>query len=118
MIAINRDFAERSRKDGAPQFRPGQLVCHRRYGYRGVVVACDDHCKADPQWYLANKTQPDRSQPWYHVLVHNSSSVTYAAESSLQPDPLNEPIRHALLEHFFLDFVDGQYIRNNKPWPT
>ena len=29
-----------------PRFEPGQLVVHRRYGYRGVVVAFDVTCEA------------------------------------------------------------------------
>lgn len=52
-------------------FEPGQLVRHRRYGYRGVVVDRDEFCEADDEWYSKNQTQPDRDQPWYHVLVED-----------------------------------------------
>ncbi|MEO1981591.1 MAG: heat shock protein HspQ [Fuerstiella sp.] len=117
MISINKDFQDTYLGDNAPRFAPGQLVRHRRYGYRGVVVAHDGHCKADPAWYMANKTQPDRDQSWYHVLVHNSEIVTYAAESSLRSDDSDEPVRHALIERFFSAFVDGKFIRNDEPWP-
>ena len=55
------------------RFQPGHLVRHRRYGYRGVVVALDLECGAGDDWYRSNRTQPDRDQPWYHVLVHGSS---------------------------------------------
>ena len=118
MISINKDFQDAHRDDNAPRFVPGQLVRHPRYGYRGVVVAHDGHCKADPEWYMANKTQPDRDQSWYHVLVHDSAIVTYAAESSLRPDDSDEPIHHALIERFFSAFVDGSFIRNDEPWPV
>lgn len=109
MIAINRP--------PQPIFQPGQLVRHRRYGYRGVVVQRDAFCKADDEWYLKNQTQPDRNQPWYHVLVHGSSTCTYAAGENLMADASGLPIDHPLLDHFFLDFQDGSYIRNSEPWP-
>ena len=98
-------------------FEPGQLVRHRHYRYRGVVVACDPCCRADEAWYTANQTQPNRDQPWYHVLVHNSDHATYPAQDNLLPDTSGQPIRHPLLTTFFADFlVDGKYIRNDLPW--
>ena len=102
----------------SPQFAPGDLVRHVRYLYRGVVVAHDPKCLADGNWYKSNKTQPDRNQPWYHVLVHESGSITYPAESSLALDESGEEIAHPLLEQFFCDFTDGRYQRNDIPWPT
>ena len=78
-----------------PKFLPGTLVRHRRYGYRGVVVEYDPICRADKQWYRGNRTQPNRDQPWYHVLVHGSDTVTYAAEENLQPDESGEPVEDA-----------------------
>lgn len=101
-----------------PEFKPGQLVKHKRYGYRGVVVALDHTCQATAAWYENNRTQPDRDQPWYHVLVHNSDQTTYAAQTSLEADDSEEDINHPWVKDFFTDFHDGQYIRNNRPWLT
>lgn len=117
MIRINESFRGEELPDAEPAFQPGQLVRHRRYGYRGVVVSTDGHCTADPGWYMKNKTQPDRDQPWYHVLVHESGTVTYAAESSLMDDPTGLPIEHPLIAAFFSDFDNGRYTRNDQPWP-
>lgn len=100
-----------------PIFQPGQLVRHRRYKYRGVVVDVDSSCQADDQWYAKNQTQPDRDQPWYHVLVHGTATCTYAAAENLEADPSPAPIIHPLLTHFFSEFQDGAYIRNDEPWP-
>jgi len=100
------------------KFRPGDLVRHRRYEYRGVVVDLDSHCQAPDEWYWANHTQPDREQPWYHVLVHGTGTVTYAAESSLQEDLLCEPIDHPLLDAFFEEFTGESYVRNSRVWPA
>lgn len=100
-----------------PRFQPGQLVRHKRYGYRGVVVALDRHCKADERWYQSNRTQPDRNQPWYHVLVDGSGGATYAAQENLEEDSSAQPIEHPLLEHFFIELKDGLYVRNERLWP-
>ena len=114
MILLRSDLSDYQRA----KFAPGDLVRHVRYQYRGVVVAHDPKCGADEQWYQSNQTQPDRNQPWYHVLVHESGSVTYPAESSLESDDSGELIVHPLLEQFFGDFDDGCYQRNNIPWPV
>ena len=118
MIAINSGFRDVSLKESEPKFRPGQLVRHRRYGYRGVIVAADDCCRADPTWYMSNKTQPKREQPWYHVLVHGMATCTYAAESSLAADHGDQPVVHPLVQHFFSDFRENRHIRNDEPWPV
>lgn len=98
-------------------FCPGQLVRHVRYGYRGVVVEVNTVCRAPDDWYEANRTQPDRQQPWYHVLVDGSDNVTYAAQSSLTVDDSLAPVEHPLIVVFFDDFDRGQYLRNDQPWP-
>ena len=67
-----------------PKFHIGQVVEHKRYGYRGVIVDFDMACQAEDSWYEANQTQPGKDQPWYHVLVHRSNGNTYAAEESLE----------------------------------
>ena len=117
MIMLTRPVSEGGTPRQDPLYHPGQIVRHRRYGYRGVVVECDLTCKADGAWYHSNQTQPDRNQPWYHVLVDGSSSTTYAAQTSLEADERSGPIIHPYLEHFFTEFTGDQYVRNDRPWP-
>lgn len=116
MIMSNQPFPRDRPEQPAPRFHVGRLIRHRRYGYRGVIVAFDPACKADEAWYQSNQTQPDRDQPWYHVLVHGGPQTTYAAEENLQMDSNPEPVEHPLLAEFFSGFTDGRYIRNKKPW--
>ena len=104
-------------KGRAPFFRVGQLVQHRSYDYRGVVVSWDDQCRASKDWYSSNRTRPDRRQPWYHVLVHNSDGVTYAAQTSLLSDDSMEKVEHLMVPLFFYGMRDGRYLRNDQPWP-
>lgn len=99
-------------------FEPGQIIRHRRYGYRGVVVDVDPECRAGDVWHQSNQSQPERDQPWYHVLVHNSMQVTYAAQSSLEIDPAGDEVIHPYVPYFFSEYRDGFYVRNDQPWPT
>lgn len=115
MIQI-RHRGPRDDADSGSRFAPGDLVRHRRYGYRGVVVDVDSECRAEENWYRSNKTQPRRDQAWYHVLVDGSMHATYAAEENLLPDPSGEPVTHPLLNRFFRAFRDGWYERNDEPW--
>ena len=102
----------------APRYEEGQLVRHRRYGYRGVVVAFDRNCHAADDWYKSNRTRPERNQPWYHVLVDGAHHVTYAAQTSLLPDESMQAVGHPLVPFFFKNFKDGCYQRNDRAWPA
>ncbi len=105
-------------REGDPPslFFPGELVRHRRHGYRGVVVDFDSTCQAPDSWYQSNQSQPNRDQPWYHVLVDGSAHTTYAAEENLMMDFSREEVRHPMITLYFSAFVNGGYERNGRPW--
>ncbi len=102
---------------GPPLHQPGDIVRHKRYGYRGVVVAVDAMCLAPDSWYHNNQTQPDRDQPWYHLLVDGSDQCTYAAQCSLDADSSTACIIHPWVNLYFDAFTEGSYQRNDTPWP-
>jgi len=102
--------------DRETHYGRGQIVRHRRYGYRGVVVEVDTTCRAGEAWYRANLTQPQRDQPWYHVLVDGSTATTYAAQTSLVADGADVEVRHPLIGLYFSGFTRGRYTRNETPW--
>jgi heat shock protein HspQ len=97
----------------APKFSIGEVVRHRRYGYRGVIFGWDPVCTASEDWYQGNQTQPDRNQPWYRVLVDGHTHTTYVAQSNLQPDPSESPVMHPWLDRIFSSRRDGRYVRRN-----
>ena len=100
------------------KFSVGELIHHRLFGYRGVIVDVDRNFQATEEWYeMVAKSRPPKNQPWYHVLIHGSESITYPAESSLEPEESDEPIAHPLLNRFFSGFEEGRYQRNEVPWP-
>ena len=94
------------------KFSVGELVHHRLFDYRGVIVDVDRDFQATEEWYEAvAKSRPPKDKPWYHVLVHRSDHSTYVAEQNLEPDETLEPIDHPMVERFFTEFTDGKYVR-------
>lgn len=114
---VNGEELDYRELESGPLYGVGQVVKHRRYGYLGLIVECDESCHANDEWYWSNKTQPDRYQPWYHVLVSDTDHVTYAAESSLTVAHEGRRVKHPLIPHFFSKYEYGYYERNERPWP-
>ena len=94
------------------KFAIGQLVHHWLFDYRGVIVDVDATFQGTEEWYeKVARSRPPKEQPWYHVLVDKAQHTTYVAERNLEPDTMQDPIEHPLLDNFFSDFRNGRYIR-------
>ena len=94
------------------KFSIGELVHHQLFNYRGVVVDVDRNFQGTEEWYeTVAKSRPPKNKPWYHVIVHDSGHFTYVAERNLEPDESADPINHPMLEHFFIRFENGKYVR-------
>jgi len=66
----------------------GQLIQHKLFDYRGIILSVDLEFKSTDEWYEAvAKSRPPKNEPWYHVLVHQKGQQTYVAEQNLQPEP-------------------------------
>jgi heat shock protein HspQ len=93
------------------KFAVGQLIQHKLFKYRGVIVDVDPTYQGTEEWYNeVARTRPPKDQPWYHVLVHDAVHNTYVAERNLEPDLSGEPINHPLVEGYFRDMRDGLYV--------
>jgi heat shock protein HspQ len=93
------------------KFSVGDVVHHKRFGYRGVVVDADATFSLSEEWYeVMAKSRPPKDRPWYHVLVHGSDEQTYVAERNIEPDGSGEPIEHPLVGSYFEEFRDGRYV--------
>ncbi len=96
------------------KFYVGQLVHHRLFDYRGVIVDADRDFQGTDAWYEAvARTRPPKNRPWYHVLVDGNSHTTYVAEQNLEPAENLAPVRHPMVEHFFSRFENGRYFRRD-----
>lgn len=93
------------------RFSIGEVVEHRRFGYRGVIVDVDPTFQGTDEWYNSVAlSRPPKDQPWYHVLPDGEDHQTYVAERHLASDTSGKPIVHELLEVYFTRFVNGRYV--------
>jgi heat shock protein HspQ len=93
------------------RFSIGQVVEHRLFGYRGVIIDVDPDFRGSDEWYdTMALSRPPRDKPWYHVLPHGAEHQTYVAERNLERDESGQPVQHALVKLYFSAFSDGRYI--------
>ena len=97
--------------DHKPKFFIGQLISHRRFGYRGVIVDVDPVFQGTEEWYeQVARSRPPKDRPWYHVLVHEAEHSTYVAEQHLDVDRDGGQVDHPALGRFFGRFSNGRYL--------
>lgn len=94
------------------RFSVGQVIQHRLFGYRGVIVDVDPRFAGTEEWYASMaRSRPPKDQPWYHVLVDKQEQQTYVAERNLEADDSGKPVEHPAVPAVFEDFRDGIYVR-------
>jgi heat shock protein HspQ len=97
------------------KFHVGQIVHHKKFGYRGVIYDVDPEFHGTDDWYQkVARSRPPKDRPWYHVLVDGQDITTYVAERHLEPDSENVPVSHPILNHLFSDLRDGCYVPRQK----
>ena len=75
-------------KSAKAKYCIGQLIQHKLFDYRGIILGVDLEFNSTDEWYeMVAKSRPPKNEPWYHVLVHQKGHQTYVAEQNLQPDP-------------------------------
>ena len=92
-------------------FSIGQIIQHKRFNYRGVIIDVDPIFLGTDAWYndIAD-SKPPKDRPWYHVLVDNTDKITYVTEQNLSRSSNIDPIQHPQLDNFFGLFTNGIYI--------
>ena len=97
------------------KFAIGQVVHHKLFDYRGVIVDIDPTFSLSEEWYeQVARSRPPKDAPWYRVLVGGAEHETYVAEQNLEDDESGAPIEHPLLAVFFDAFEDGHYVRTRE----
>ena len=95
------------------QFAIGQVVRHRIYDFRGVIVDVDPEFSNTEEWWLSipEETRPHKNQPFYHLLAENESTAyeAYVSEQNLLPDETGQPLRHPQLSELFTEDENGGY---------
>lgn len=91
-------------------FSIGQLIHHRRFDYRGVILDVDPVFQGTDEWYVQMaKSNPPKDKPWYHILVSDGISRTYVAEQNLEMDIIGGPIDHPDVRIWFEPFESHSY---------
>jgi len=98
-------------KENSVKFAIGQIIHHKMFDYRGVVVDVDPVFNSTEEWYKnVALSKPPKDKPWYYVLVDGAAYQTYVAEKNLDPDESGKPINHPLVGEFFSGVKDGIYV--------
>jgi heat shock protein HspQ len=91
------------------RFNIGDLVIHKQSRYRAIVV------DIDPLFQASGRYNPQAQQrefatrnPWYRLLVDDSSQMTYVEECMLIADTSELPINNPHLPHY-LQEKGGHY---------
>ena len=96
-----------------PVFCISDIVRHRHYPFRGVIVDVDPEFDNTEEWYNAipEEVRPARQQPFYHLLAENSDSyyAAYVSQQNLTIDDENGPVGHPDVEDVFDGIEEGRY---------
>ena len=97
-----------------PKFSVGEIVEHKKFGYRGVIFDVDAQFSGTTHWYdTMAKSKPPKDAPWYHVLVDGQRHATYVAERHLAVSSDVSPVHHPLMNTFFSGIKNNKYIITN-----
>lgn len=94
------------------KFNVGEQVIHTQQGYRAVIIDVDPLFQASGRYNpQAIKRAFATRNPWYRLLVDESSLITYVEECLLRKAPNSSAINNPLLGHY-LNERQGNYYSN------
>ena len=101
-----------------PLFNIGDIVKHRVYPFRGVIVDVDPEFSNTEEWYqsIPAEIRPSRKQPYYHLMAENTETfyTAYVSQQNLVGDGENGPLEHPDLEEIFSGMNHGKYHLRNE----
>jgi len=101
-----------------PLFNIGDIVKHRIYPFRGVIIDVDPEFSNTEEWYqsIPAEIRPSRNQPYYHLMAENTETfyTAYVSQQNLVKDGENGPLEHPDLEEMFSGIDKGKYQLRNE----
>ena len=101
-----------------PLFNIGDIVKHRIYPFRGVIVDVDAEFSNTEEWYqsIPAEIRPSRKQPYYHLMAENTETfyTAYVSQQNLVGDGDNGPLEHPDLDEIFNGIDKGKYLLRNE----
>ncbi|MDI9818049.1 MULTISPECIES: heat shock protein HspQ [unclassified Legionella] len=96
------------------KFNIGERVIHTKQGYRAVIIDVDPFFQASGRYNpQAIKREFANRNPWYRLLVDESSQMTYVEECLLKRDCSSQNINNPQIKHY-LHERQGKYQTNTK----
>ncbi|KAK6171209.1 hypothetical protein SNE40_019447 [Patella caerulea] len=102
------------------KFRVGQVIRHKIWGYRGVIIGWDTEAKAPDSWLKQMHPQGKehwRTMPNYSILVDTRDRVepqiTYVPQENIEVI-MNTKIIHPFTDEYFEGFDGAVYLC--RPW--
>jgi len=96
------------------KFGIGEVVHHRLFPFRGVVVGVDPTFSHSEEWWqsIPEDLRPSKDQPYYHLLAENAQTTytAYVSEQNLISDQTGKPCRHPQIDEHFVGFKAGAYV--------
>jgi heat shock protein HspQ len=91
------------------KFNIGDLVTHKKQGYRAVIIDIDSLFQASGRYNpLSTQYEFANKNLWYRLLVDESSQETYVKESLLNIDASQNAINNPLVAGH-LTHINGEY---------
>ena len=113
---IKKSTKSKVHKD--PLFNIGDIVKHRIYPFRGVIVDVDPEFSNTEEWYqsIPAEIRPSRNQPYYHLMAENTETfyTAYVSQQNLVDDGENGPLEHPDLDEIFSGMEKGKYHLRNE----
>ena len=101
-----------------PLFNIGDIVKHRVYPFRGVIVDVDPEFSNTEEWYqsIPAEIRPSRKQPYYHLMAENTETfyTAYVSQQNLVNDGENGHLEHPDLVEIFSGMNHGKYHLRNE----
>ena len=101
-----------------PLFNIGDIVKHRIYPFRGVIIDVDPEFSNTEEWYqsIPAEIRPSRKQPYYHLMAENTETfyTAYVSQQNLVKDGENGPLEHPDIQEMFSGIDKGKYQLRNE----
>ena len=117
-LASKSNSSKKIKVSKHPLFNIGDIVKHRIYPFRGVIVDVYPEFSNTEEWYqsIPAEIRPSRQQPYYHLMAENTETfyTAYVSQQNLVGDGENGPLEHPDLEEIFSGMDHGKYHLRNE----
>ncbi|XP_038078843.1 F-box only protein 21-like isoform X2 [Patiria miniata] len=107
----------RSPRSRKVKYRIGQVIRHKTWGYRGVIVGWDERAKAPEDWIKQMHGIHKLDQPFYVLLTDArdyAAAMVYIPESDCEILSIHTEIVHPEVQDYFEKFDGTRYLA--RPW--